>query len=147
MLNSRRRVLFLCSGNSCRSQMAEGIVNARYGNRWSASSAGSHPKGFVHPMVIQVLEERGIHHQGTSKGMETVKDIPFDLIVTVCGSDAEDCPVWFGAGRQIHHAYKDPSLVAGTDEEKLAAFRKLRDEMLVELPYLLDKNDAGKMES
>jgi arsenate reductase len=127
--------------------MAEAIVNARYSNRWQAYSAGSRLKGFVHPSVLRVLEEFGIHHKGTSKGMEAVKDIPFDLVVTVCGSDGEDCPVWFGPGYHIHHGYKDPSLVDGTEEEKLMAFRKLRDEMTVELPYLLEKNDAGKMES
>jgi len=147
MLNSKRRVLFLCSGNSCRSQMAEAIVNARLSNRWLAYSAGSRPKGFVHPMVTLVLEEAGIRHKGISKGMESVKDIPFDLVVTVCSSDAEDCPVWFGSGRSIHHDYKDPSLIDGTDEVKLAAFRKLRDEMMAELPYLLEKNDVSKMES
>jgi arsenate reductase (thioredoxin) len=147
MLNSKRRVLFLCSGNSCRSQMAEAIINARLSNRWIAFSAGSRPKGFVHPMVAKVLEEAGIRHKGNSKGMDAVKDVPFDLVVTVCSSDAEDCPVWFGPGRSIHHSYEDPSLVTGTEEEKIAAFRKLRDEMMAELPYLLEKNDAGKMES
>jgi arsenate reductase (thioredoxin) len=147
MLNSKRRVLFLCSGNSCRSQMAEAIINARLSNRWIAFSAGSRPKGFVHPMVIKVLEEAGIRHKGNSKGMDAVKDVPFDLVVTVCSSDAEDCPVWFGSGRSIHHSYEDPSIVTGTEEEKIAAFRKLRDEMMAELPYLLEKNDAGKMES
>jgi arsenate reductase len=147
MLNSKRRVLFLCSGNSCRSQMAEAIVNARFSSRWLAYSAGSRPRGFVHPMAIQVLEERDIHHKGTSKGMDAVKDIPFNLVVTVCDSNDEDCPVWFGSGMQIHHPYKDPSAGNGTDEEKLAAFRKLRDEMIVELPYLLEKNDARKMGS
>jgi arsenate reductase len=127
--------------------MAEAIVNARLSNRWQAFSAGGHPKGTVHPMVIRVLEEAGISHLGTPKGMDAVRNIPFDLVITVCGSDDEDCPVWFGPGFQIHHAYKDPSKVAGAEDEKLAAFRKLRDEMSVELPYLLEKNDAGKMES
>jgi arsenate reductase (thioredoxin) len=143
---SKQRVLFLCSGNSCRSQMAEAIVNARYSSRWLAQSAGSRPKGFVHPMVNRVLDEKGIRHTGTSKGMDAVKGISFDLIVTVCSSDAEDCPVWLGPGRQLHHAYADPSLVTGSEEEQLAAFRKLRDAMLVELPYLLEKNRSGKME-
>jgi arsenate reductase (thioredoxin) len=147
MLNSKRKVLFLCNGNSCRSQMAEAIVNARLSNRWQAFSAGSRPKGFIHPMATQVLEERGIHHRGTSKGLDAVKDIPFDLVITVCGSETEDCPVWFGSGIQIRHTFRDPSLATGTEEEKLAVFRKLRDEMIVELPYLLDKNDVGKMES
>jgi arsenate reductase len=127
--------------------MAEAIVNARFSNRWLALSAGNRPKGFVHPSVIRVLEETGIQHKGTSKGLHAVKDIPFDLVITVCGSEGEDCPVWLGPGYQIHHGYKDPSLVTGTEEERLMAFRKLRDEMIVELPYLLEKNDAGKMES
>ena len=76
--------------------MAEAIINARFSSRWSAYSAGSHPKGFVHPMVATVLEEKGISHTGTSKGLDAVKGIPFDLIVTVCNSDANDCPVWLG---------------------------------------------------
>jgi arsenate reductase len=143
----KQRVLFLCSGNSCRSQMAEAIVNARHSNRWLAYSAGNRPKGFVHPMVYQVLEEKDIHPTGTSKGMDAVKGIPFDLVITVCSSDAEDCPLWLGPGRQLHHAYADPSLVTGPENEQLAAFRKLRDEMLVELPYLLEKNDPKKMAS
>jgi arsenate reductase len=142
---AKLRVLFLCSGNSCRSQMAEAIVNARFSNRWLAYSAGSRPKGFVHPMVNQVLEENGIHHMGTSKGMDTIKGIPFDLVITVCSPEGEDCPVWLGSGRQLHHTYSDPGLVTGSEEEQLAAFRKLRDEMLVELPYLLEKNDPRKM--
>jgi arsenate reductase len=127
--------------------MAEAIINARLFNRWIAYSAGSRPKGFVHPMVTKVLEEAGIRHKGNSKGMDAVKDVPFDLVVTVCSSDTEDCPVWFGPGRSIHHSYEDPSLVTGTEEEIIAAFRKLRDEMMAELPYLLEKNDVSKLES
>jgi arsenate reductase (thioredoxin) len=127
--------------------MAEAIVNARFSNRWLAFSAGGHPKASVHPLVGRVLDEAGIPHHGTPKGIDSVKNTPYDLVITVCGADDEDCPVWFGPGIQIHHAYKDPSKVEGTEAEKLAAFRKLRDEMAAELPYLLEKNDAGKMES
>jgi arsenate reductase (thioredoxin) len=145
MTDTPRRVLFLCTGNACRSQMAEAIVNARKGNRWQAMSAGTHPAGFVHPMVIRVLEEIGIRHEGRSKGLEEVRDKPFDLIITVCDDAAKECPIWPGSGIKLHHGYDDPSQAPGTEEQKLAAFRKLRDTMISELPYLLDKNESGKL--
>src|SRR5512139_598338 len=92
--NTNRNVLFLCTGNSCRSQMAEAIVNARLSNDWRAYSAGTVPAGYVHPKAIQVLEEIGITHQGESKSAEEFRGVDFDLIVTVCGDAAENCPVW-----------------------------------------------------
>jgi arsenate reductase (thioredoxin) len=141
----RRRVLFLCTGNACRSQMAEAIVNQKMGGRWQAFSAGMHPAGFVHPMALQVLSEAGIPHAGTSKGLDAVKAIPFDLIVTLCDSAAKECPIWPGGGIKIHHGYDDPSQTEGSEEQQREAFRKLRDSMLSELPYLLEKHEGGKL--
>jgi arsenate reductase len=132
-----RTVLFLCTGNSCRSQMAEAIVNARYAE-WRAFSAGTKPEGYVHPMAIQVLEEIGISHQGGSKAIDNLPTRDFDLVVTVCDSAAEQCPVWPGkAGRREHHSFIDPAKAGGTQDEKMGVFRRVRDEMLNLMPELL----------
>ncbi len=127
-----RQVLFLCTGNACRSQIAEAIVNARLGDTWQAFSAGTKPAGSVHPKALAVLEEIGIRHAGRSKGVEAFKQTAFDLVVTVCDSAAEDCPLWLGTGRRVHHGYPDP---AKSDE--MDDFRRVRDAMLVEIPALL----------
>jgi len=88
-----RSVLFLCTGNSCRSQMAEAIVNARYSKAWRAFSAGTRPTGFVYPMAIQVLHEIGIEYRGESKSVEQFRINDFDLVITICDEANEDCPV------------------------------------------------------
>lgn len=123
----KRRVLFLCTSNSCRSQMAEAIAKARYGDRWEAYSAGTQPTGDVHPLALRVLEEIGIYHQGYSKHVDEVRDIPFDLVVTVCDDAYEQCPLWLGPGRVIHRGFPDPARATGTEEEVLRAFRMVRD--------------------
>lgn len=133
-----RKVLFLCIGNSARSQMAEAIVNARYSNGWQAFSAGTRPTGFVHPMAIRVLREISIEHRGESKGAEQFRSEDFDLVVTVCDDAAEECPVWLGKGRGVHLGFRDPAKAEGTDEERLAVFRQVRDEMVNRIPHLLD---------
>ena len=135
---TKQRVLFLCSGNSCRSQMAEAIVNARLGERWQAESAGTRPAGFVHPKALAVLEEIGIHHSGRSKSMDEFRGQAFDLVVTVCDSATEECPVWLGKGRRLHHSFPDP---AKTDE--LKDFRRVRDAMILELLPLLEPDQAS----
>jgi arsenate reductase len=132
----KRRILFLCTGNSCRSQMAEAIVNARY-PEWLAFSAGTHPNGFVHPMAIQVLQEIGIVHKGVSKNVEQFRDDEFDLVVTVCDDANEECPVWLGQGKRRHESFRDPAKVQGTEEERLAVFREVRDELVEKIPGLL----------
>lgn len=136
---SKRSVLFLCTGNSCRSHLAEAIVNARLGERWRAHSAGTRPAGYVHPMAVRVLEEIGIHHEGESKSAEVFRDQKFDLIVTVCDSAAEDCPVWLGTGKKIHRSFEDPAKAQGTEDEILAVFRRVRDEIAAEIPTLLNE--------
>ena len=95
----KRKVLFLCTGNSARSQMAEAIVNARLGDAWEAVSAGTKPAGYVHPVALRVLQETGIEHRGRSKSADEFRLMTFDLVVTVCDSAAEECPVWLGQGR------------------------------------------------
>jgi len=131
-----RRVLFLCTGNSCRSQMAEAIVNARHPD-WRAYSGGIRPIGVVHPMAIRVLREIGIEHRGESKSAEEFRDAVFDLVVTVCDEANEVCPVWPGAGRKVHETFLDPASATGSDDERLEVFRQVRDEMLRRIPGLL----------
>jgi len=140
---NKRRILFLCTGNSCRSQMAEAIVNHFLGDRWSASSAGIHPTGFVHPMALQALEEIGIHHTGFSKSVEGFRQQPFDLVITVCDDAAENCPVWLGQGRRAHLGFIDPAKAEGSPEEKMQVFRQVRDEIRTRvLDFLTSKVNA-----
>jgi arsenate reductase len=132
-----RMVLFLCTANSCRSQLAEAIVNARCPG-WRASSAGARPSGHVHPNTLEVLEEIGIIHKGESKSVERFRNDYFDLVVTLCDDASEECPVWLGQGSRLHADFVDPAKATGSDEERLAAFRRVRDEMLLRLPDLLN---------
>jgi arsenate reductase len=133
-----KTVLFLCTGNSCRSQMAEAIVNAHFGEAWRAYSAGTHPSGYIHLKAIQALNEIGIVHIGRSKHIDELPTKDFDLVVTVCDSAAEECPVWPGrAGQRVHHGFVDPARAGGTDEEQMQVFRRVRSEMLQVIPQLL----------
>ena len=136
---SKRRVLFLCTGNSCRSQMAEAITNARYGDRWEAFSAGTAPAGYVHPKALQVLAEWGITHHGRSKHVDEVRglDFDFDLVVTVCDDAYEQCPVWLGKGQVLHRGFPDPAKATGTEAEVLAVFRRVRDAIAAMLAEVL----------
>ncbi len=128
----KRKVLFLCTGNSCRSQMAEAIVNARLGAGWEAVSAGTIPAGYVHPKALAALHEIGIEHEGRSKSADEFRDVQFDAVITVCDSAAEECPVWLGQGRRLHHSFPDP---AKTDD--MADFRAVRDAIEREMVTLL----------
>lgn len=119
-----KKVLFLCTGNSCRSQMAEAIVNTRLGETWQAVSAGTKPAGYIHPKALAALSEIGIQHVGTSKHADEFKGQDFDLVVTVCDSAAEECPIWLGKGKKVHHSFPDPAL---TDD--LNDFRSVRDDI------------------
>ena len=124
-----RRILVLCTGNSCRSQMAEAFLARAGGTGVAVSSAGTDPSS-VHPMTIQVLAEQGIDWSGArSKSVSEFFDQPFDVVVTVCDEAAEACPVFPGRGRRIHAGFQDPAAVVGSDPERLAAFRRIRDEI------------------
>ncbi len=126
----RRRVLFLCTGNSCRSQMAEGLVNHFLGDEWQAYSAGTNPAGYVHPLAVQVMAELGVDISAQqSKSADEFRGTDFDLVVTVCDDAAENCPVWLGKGRKVHIGFQDPAQATGSDEERLALFRRVRDEI------------------
>ena len=132
-----KTVLFLCTGNSCRSQMAEAIVNSRLDDRWNAFSAGTKPTGYIHPRAISVLEEFGIDHQGSSKNVSQFDGSNFDLVVTVCDTAAEDCPIWLRSGKQVHLAFDDPASYDGDEDFVLSKFRQIRDEISIKIPGLL----------
>lgn len=132
-----KSVLFLCTGNSCRSQMAEAMVNALPDHTWQAFSAGINPAGYVHPMALRVLEEVGIHHQGESKPAQVFMGWDFDLVVTVCSDAEKNCPVWFGSGRKLHVPLDDPAAVTGDEETRLTAFRDLREQIQINILPLL----------
>lgn len=124
----KQRVLFLCTGNSARSQMAEGMVNHFLGAEWEAYSAGTHPAGYVHPLAIQAMLELGIDISGQrSKSTDEFRDAHFDLVVTVCDDAAENCPVWLGQGQVVHIGFPDPARATGGHLEQLAVFRQVRD--------------------
>jgi arsenate reductase (thioredoxin) len=126
----KKQVLFLCTGNSCRSQLAEALVNAQLGQNWEAFSAGVHPSGYVHPLAVKVLKEIGIDHEGRSKSVDEFRGRSFDLVMTVCDSAAEECPLWLGQGQRAHIDFPDPAKATGTEEQKLEAFRSVRDGMI-----------------
>ena len=127
---SKKKVLFLCTGNSCRSQMAEGLVKHYLRKKWKAYSAGTEPSGYVHPMAIQVMAELGIDIASQkSKSTEEFRGKRLDLVITVCDDAAENCPVWLGDGKVAHISFPDPAKATGSEEEKLEVFRSVRDDI------------------
>lgn len=126
----KRTVLILCTGNSARSQMAEGLINHFLGETWQAFSAGTKPAGYVHPMAMYVMQEIGIDiHGHHSKSLEEFRGQRFDQIITVCDSAAQDCPLWLGGGKRIHIGFEDPALVSDNETKQLIAFRNCRDQI------------------
>lgn len=140
---SMKKVLFLCTANSARSQMAEGLVNTRLGDEWQAVSAGTEPAGYVHPYALRALAEIGIEHQGRSKSAEEYRGEPFDLVITVCDDAAENCPFWPGLVRRVHFGLPDPAQATGTEDEVLGSFRAVRDRLASDLPALLRQADQA----
>jgi arsenate reductase len=125
---SKKRVLFLCTGNSARSQMGEGLINHFLGDRWEAVSAGTAPTGYVHPLAVRVMAELGIDisvHR--SKSVDEFQDTALDAVITVCSGAAESCPVWLGKEKTKHIGFPDPAAVVGSEQEQLEAFRQVRD--------------------
>lgn len=120
----KKRILFLCTGNAARSQMAEGLANALHGNKVEAISAGSRAAGWVHPAAIRALAEIGIDISGAeSKSAEPFLEHDFDVVVTVCDSAAQDCPSWPGAKRIEHWPIEDPTWGSGDTLERFIATR------------------------
>ena len=135
----KKKILFLCTGNSCRSQMAEAIINDKFSDQWEAFSAGTLPSGYVHPNALAVLSEIGIQHQGESKSVDRFHEVSLDLVVTVCDSAAEECPLWLGQGQRIHLGFLDPAKAHGTESEVMEVFRQVRDAILIQIPELLSQ--------
>jgi arsenate reductase len=133
----RQRVLILCTGNSARSQMAEGLLRARGGDRFAVFSAGSAPSGTVHPGAIAAMAEIGLNIGGhRSKSMQEYLGQPFDYVLTVCDRAAEACPVFPGGGQRIHRDFPDPAAAAPADQP--AVFREVRDAIDAWLGELFD---------
>ena len=122
----KREILFVCTHNSARSQMAEGLLNVYLGHLYKAFSAGTEPTE-VHPYAVQVMNEIGIDISGQkSKSLEVYREKKFDYVVTVCDHVRESCP-FFPGGKIIHKGFEDPAAAACSEQDKLAVFRKLRD--------------------
>jgi arsenate reductase len=137
---SKKRVLILCTGNSARSQMAEGLVNHLLGDRWEASSAGTAPTGTVHPLAVQAMADLGINiSEQRSKSTDEFRGVDFDAVVTVCDHAAQNCPIWLGKGKKTHFGLPDPAAATGSEEEQLAAFRRVRDEIRAQVLGYLEK--------
>ena len=118
------RLLIICTGNSARSQMAEGILQAKGAGRIQVASAGSHPAPAVHPLALEVLAEHGIAWHGRKpRGIAGLESEPWDLVITVCDNAREACPVFPAARAMVHWGMHDPSASPGSREERLAAFR------------------------
>ena len=125
-----KSVLFLCTGNSARSQMAEGLVNHYLGEEWRAYSAGTDPAGYVHPLAVRAMAQLGIDiSRQHSKLADEFRGREFDLVVTVCDDAAENCPVWLGQGRRLHLGFPDPARATGSEKERQAVFRQVRDDL------------------
>jgi arsenate reductase len=132
----KKKVLILCTGNSARSQMAEGLLRHDFGDRFDVASAGTKPS-IVRPEAIAVMEELGIDLSGhRSKSVDEFQGQTFDYVVTVCDNAREACPVWFGSANRLHHSFEDPAALRGSEDERLALFRRVRDELRTYLAQL-----------
>ncbi len=116
------------------------MVNACLSDSWQAYSAGTEPSGYVHPLAIRVMAELGIDiSDGRSKHTDELRDIPFDLVITVCDHAAETCPIWLGEGKVVHIGFEGSGPGRGTEEERMTVFREVRDKIRAQvLDYLSD---------
>lgn len=123
-------ILILCTGNSCRSHLAEGILRAALNDKFRVASAGSKPAGYVHPLGIQVMQEIGIDISGHhSKHLDEFLSDNVETVITVCGNADQVCPMFPGQMNRHHWGFDDPAHATGTEEEQLAVFRRVRDEI------------------
>lgn len=141
------RVLFLCTHNSSRSQMAEGLLCTRGGSHFQVFSAGTQPQT-VHPLALKVMQEIGIDlSDHTAKGIEVfATEPPMDLVITVCHEAQEICPFFPHTRSQVHWGFPDPSRMNGTEEERLTAFRHIRDLIAAKINQFLDRTPSGSFE-
>jgi len=143
----KRRVIFLCTCNSCRSQMAEGIVNHLLAGRWEAFSAGVAPAGNVHRLAIRAMAEIGIDISSAhSKPVDEFRGAEFDLVITVCNEAAENCPLWLGSGDVRHMGFPDPAEAQGSEEERLEVFRQVRSDLLEQVVSTLVQMEGMALE-
>ncbi|MFN5560088.1 MAG: arsenate reductase ArsC [Opitutaceae bacterium] len=130
MTSKKPAVLILCTGNSCRSHLAEGVLRHAAGDLLDVLSAGSRPAGYVHPLAIEAMREIGIDLSGhTSKHLQEFTTREIETVITVCGNADQACPVFPGQVNRHHWPFDDPAHATGTDEEKKAVFRRVRDEI------------------
>src|SRR5687767_3193173 len=128
-MEEKQRVLILCTGNSARSQMAEGLLRKMAGDRFDVHSAGTMAT-FVRPQAIAAMAEIGIDITGhRSKSLEEFLETPFDYVITVCDNANETCPLFPGPAERIHWSFDDPAAAVGSDEEIMSEFRRVRDEI------------------
>ncbi|HEY4248280.1 MAG TPA: arsenate reductase ArsC [Lacunisphaera sp.] len=127
---SKPIVLILCTGNSCRSHLAEGVLRSIAGDFFEVASAGSVPAGYVHPLAIEVMREIGIDISGhRSKHLREFLDRPIETVITVCGNADQACPIFPGQVNRHHWPFEDPAHAIGTDAEKREIFRRVRNEI------------------
>lgn len=137
MTEIKKKVLFLCTGNSARSQMAEGLMKSMGGEQWEVKSAGILPS-YVHPLAIRVMGEVGIDiSKQTSKSQDQFLQEEFDYIITLCDHAAMACPNFPGQGIRLHWSIEDPAMAIGTMDERVAVFRRARDEIRTRIELLL----------
>jgi arsenate reductase len=143
---TKPNVLILCTGNSCRSHLAEAILRNAAGDLLEVHSAGSNPAGYVHPKAIQVMKEIDIDISGhTSKHMREFLDKKIDTVITVCGNADQACPMFPGQANRYHWGFDDPAHAQGTNEEVLAVFRRIRDQIkLVFEAYATGYREGGR---
>lgn len=139
-------VLILCTGNSCRSHLAEGLLRAAAGDLFDVQSAGSKPAGYVHPMAIGAMKEVGIDISGhRSKHMNDFLSRDVETVITVCGNADQACPIYPGQVNRHHWPFEDPAHATGTDAEKMAVFRRVREEIrAVFTAYADGRRDASR---
>lgn len=129
-MTSRPAILVLCTGNSCRSHLAEGILKSELGDAFRIESAGSKPAGYVHPLAIRALAEIGIDISGNrSKHLDEFLQDDIETVITVCGNADQACPMFPGQVHRHHFPFDDPAHATGTEEEQLEVFRRVRDEI------------------
>ncbi len=140
----KKRVLFLCTGNSSRSQMSEGFLRSTAGDAFDVFSAGIQPADGVHPLAIRVMEEAGVDiSKQKPKAIDAFAGQTFDWVVTVCDGAREACPFFPGAARQVHWSFDDPARAAGDEEQKLEVFRRVRDEIRRRIEKFLAPRETG----
>jgi arsenate reductase (thioredoxin) len=138
-----KKVLFLCSGNSARSQMAEGFLNRSSPGKWEARSGGVFAS-YVHPLAIRVMEEVGIDiSEQASKSMDQFVDDRFDYVITLCDHAARFCPDFKGQGRRLNWSFDDPAAAVGSIEERLIVFRRVRDEIKARIDAFLESEASN----